>query len=157
LSCLDVRKRELAMRGAQEERNGRIVVGIDGSDSSGATLEWAAKQAEVTGSDLEVLSTWQWPATYGWALPMPSDFDPRAEVANEVDRVVKAVRDVVPHITMHTHVVEGHPAATLVEASLGAELLVVGSKGHGEFAGMLLGSVSDYVAHHARCPVVIIR
>jgi nucleotide-binding universal stress UspA family protein len=58
---------------------------------------------------------------------------------------------------MHTHIVEGHPAPTLVEASHEADLLVVGCKGYGEFAGMLLGSVSEYCAHHARCPVVIIR
>jgi nucleotide-binding universal stress UspA family protein len=145
------------MKDAEAKRFHRIVVGIDGSTSSGATLEWAANQARLTGSNLEVLSTWEWPTSYGWTVPIPSDFDPRAEAANEVERIVKSVRDKFPGLPVHTHVVEGHPATTLVEASHEADLLVVGSRGQGEFSGMLLGSVSDYVAHHARCPVVILR
>jgi nucleotide-binding universal stress UspA family protein len=135
----------------------RIVVGIDGSPSSDATLRWAAKQAKLTGSSLEVLTTWQWPQSYGWAISFPSDFDPKAESANDVNRVVKAGKDAEPEVVIHTHIVEGHPAPTLVEASHEADLLVVGSKGYGEFAGMLLGSVSEYCVHHARCPVVVIR
>ena len=141
----------------QEKRFNRIVVGIDGSSSSDDAVEWAANQAKLTGSNLEVLSAWEWPASYGWAVPIPSDFDPRVEATNQVDRVVKGVRDEFPDVAIHTHVVEGHPAPTLVEASHEADLLVVGSSGHGEFTGMLLGSVSDYVAHHAHCPVVILR
>lgn len=104
-----------------------------------------------------MLTTWQWPTTYGWVFPIPSDFDPRAEAENEVSRVVKAALDGAPGLVMHTHIVKGHPAPTLVEASHEADLLVVGSKGYGEFAGMLLGSVSEYCVHHARCPVVIIH
>ncbi|HWF17492.1 MAG TPA: universal stress protein [Acidimicrobiales bacterium] len=141
----------------QQKHFHRIVVGIDGSTTSGATLEWATKQAKVTGSNLEVLNIWEWPANLGQPVPIPSDFDPRTEATNEVERVVKGVRDKFPGVAIHTHVVEGHPAPTLVEASREADLLVVGSRGQGEFTGMLLGSVSDYVAHHARCPVVIIR
>jgi nucleotide-binding universal stress UspA family protein len=140
----------MKMKDTRGMRFHRIVVGIDGSPSSGATLEWAANQAKLTGSNLEVLNTWE-------AVPIPSDFDPRAEAVNQVDRVVKSVRDKFPGVSIHVHVVEGHGATTLVEASHEADLLVVGSKGQGEFAGMLLGSVSDYVAHHARCPVVILR
>jgi nucleotide-binding universal stress UspA family protein len=103
-------------------------VGIDGSTSSGATLEWAANQSKLTGSNLEVLNIWEWPSCYGWAVPIPSDFDPRAEAANQVDRVVKVVRDKFPGVAIHTHVVEGHPGPTLVEASHEADLLVVGWK-----------------------------
>jgi len=145
------------MKDFQAKSFHRIVVGIDGSPSSGATFRWAANQAKLTGSSLEVLTTWQWPQSYGWALPFPSDFDPRAETANDVNRVVKAGQDAEPEVVVHTHIVEGHPAPTLVEASHEADLLVVGSKGYGEFAGMLLGSVSEYCVHHARCPVVVIR
>ncbi|HEY1832623.1 MAG TPA: universal stress protein [Acidimicrobiales bacterium] len=145
------------MKDIQAERFHRIVAGIDGSPSSVATLEWAAEQAKLTGSSLEVMTTWQWPSSYGWAMPVPSDFDPRGETANEVSRVVKVVQDAVPDVVMRTHIVEGHPAPTLVEASHEADLLVVGSRGYGEFAGMLLGSVSEYCTHHSRCPVVIIR
>lgn len=140
----------------QMTRTRRIVVGTDGSSTSGTTLEWAARQAELTGSSLEVLSIWDCPTSYG-ANPIPSDFDPRAEAANGVDGVVKGVRDDFPEIAVHTHVVQGHPALTLEEASHEADLLVVGSRGNGEFEGMLLGSVSQYCAQHARCPVMIIR
>jgi nucleotide-binding universal stress UspA family protein len=135
----------------------RIVVGVDGSTSSAATLEWAAKQAKLTGSSLEVVTTWEWPTNYGWAMALPSDFDPKADITNDVIRVVKVAQDAGPDVVMHTHVVEGHPAPTLVQASYEADLLVVGSTGYGELAGMLLGSVSEHCAHHARCPVAIIR
>ena len=147
----------MKVKDRQQKRFHRIVVGIDGSASSSATLEWAANQAKLTGSNLEVLNAWEWPASSGWTVAVPSGFDPKSEATNEVERVVKGVRDEFPGVAIHTHVVEGHPAPTLVEASHEADLLVVGSKGQSEFTGMLLGSVSDYVAHHARCPVVILR
>jgi len=99
------------------------------------------------------LTTWQWPQSYGWAIPFPSDFDPRAESASDVNRVVKAEQDAEPEVVIHTHIVDRPPAPTLVEASHEADLLVV----YGEFAGMLLGSVGEYCAHHARCPAVVIR
>jgi len=111
----------------QKTRTHRIVVGIDGSPTSGSTLEWAARQAELTGWSLDVLSIWDCPATHG-ATPIPSDFDPRAEAANEVDGVVKGVRDDFPDVAVHRHVVQGHPALTLEEASHEADLLVVGSR-----------------------------
>jgi nucleotide-binding universal stress UspA family protein len=147
----------MKMKDTQQKKFNRIVVGIDGSTSSDATLEWAANQAKLTGSNLEVLNTWERSASYGRAVPIPSDSDPRSEATNQVDRVVKGVRAKFAGVPIHTHVVEGHPAPTLVEASHESDLLVVGSGGQGECSGMLLGSVSDYVAHHARCPVVIIR
>jgi nucleotide-binding universal stress UspA family protein len=126
-------------------RTHRIVVGIDGSSTSGTTLEWAAWRAELTGSSLEVLSIWDCPAAYG-ATPISSDFDPRAEAANEVDGVVKGVRGDFPEIVVQTHVVQGHSALTLEEPSHEVDLPVVGSRGSGEFEGMRLGSVSQYRA-----------
>jgi nucleotide-binding universal stress UspA family protein len=62
-----------------------------------------------------------------------------------------------PGIPLQLTVTEGHPSFVLTETAKGAELLVVGSRGHGAFAGMLLGSVSEYCASHARCPVVVVR
>jgi nucleotide-binding universal stress UspA family protein len=135
----------------------RIVVGVDGSKASAATLAWAASQAAITGSRLDVLTTWEWPTGYTWSIPIPSDFDPQAETQQDIDGIVKTVVDAHPDLVIQTHVVEGHPALTLVEASHEADLLVVGSTGHGEFAGLLLGSVSDYCVHHARSPVVVVR
>jgi nucleotide-binding universal stress UspA family protein len=135
----------------------RIVVGLDGSEFSEATLKWAAAQAELTGSTLEVLTTWQSPISYGWVMPIPEGFDPRAAAGEAIASVLKVVHDLHPALVIHSHVVEGHPAPTLVEASGEADLLVVGGKGHGDFAGLLLGAVSDYCAHHAKCPIVIIH
>jgi len=136
---------------------GRIVAGVDGSPPSLAALEWAARQAELMGAHLEVLMTWDWPTSYGWALPLPDDYDPAADVHRILDEAVADVRSAHPQLEISTRVGHGHPAVLLVEASKGADLLVVGSRGHGEFVGMLLGSVSEHCAANAHCPVLVHR
>jgi nucleotide-binding universal stress UspA family protein len=135
----------------------RIVVGVDGSPSSMAALEWAANHAGLTGAILEVLMTWEWPASYGWSLPIPSGYDPQHDSAKALDKILKPVREGHPGVTIQSKVLEGHPAPLLVKASDGADLLVVGSRGHGEFAGMLLGSVSEHCVTNASCPVLVLR
>ena len=145
------------MTKGQHETYHRIVVGIDGSEASTDVLEWAARQAALTGSSLEVVTTWEWPISLGWTIPLPSDYDPAAEAARSVEGFLTAARSAHPDVNIESTVTEGHPAPTLVEASNRADLLVVGSRGHGEFAGMLLGSVSEHCAHHAKCPVVIVH
>ena len=135
----------------------KIVVGIDGSDSSIRALEWAANQAESTGSQLEVITTWEWPTTYGWAPPFSADYAPGTDARRTLDEAVEKVRSTHPDVDMRSTVIEGHPAPALIEASRGADLLVLGSRGHGEFVGMLLGSVSEHCVTHARCPVVVLR
>jgi|SRR5271157_3786395 len=136
---------------------GRIVVGVDGSDSSVRALDWAARQAERTGDVLEVITTWEWPAYYGWTAGPPEDWDPQADMTKVLGEILDHLRQAHPDITVRPRVVEGHPAPVLMEASRGADLLVVGSRGHGEFAGMLLGSVSEHCLTHAHCPVLIAR
>jgi nucleotide-binding universal stress UspA family protein len=135
----------------------RIVGGVDGSESSKNALRWAAAQAGLTGSEIEVVTTWEYPPTLGWAPPYPSDFDPnedaRKALSDAVDEVLGTDRSLKVTLT----VTEGHPGFVLSAASRGANLLVVGSRGHGAFAGMLLGSVSEYCAAHAACPVVVVR
>ena len=138
-------------------RGGRIVVGIDGSPSSLDALSWAARQADLTGSTLEIVMTWEWPASYGWAVPVPNDFDPEEDVRMALETAVASVRTTYPDLNIDPRVVSGHPAPILVEASKGADLLVVGSRGHGEFVGMLIGSVSEYCATNAHCPVLVHR
>ena len=135
----------------------RIVVGIDGSPSSIAALDWGLRQAELTGAALEVLMTWEWPASYGWPLPLPSEYDPASDTEKLVADATAEVRKAHPDLDIQLRVLEGHPAPVLVEASRGADLLVVGSRGHGEFAGMLLGSVSEHCVTNAHCPVVVFR
>lgn len=136
---------------------GRIVVGVDGSSSSLEALSWAARLADLTDSVLEVVTTWEWPASYGWAVPVPADFDPEADVQRMLESAVAHVRAAYPGLRIDPRVVSGHPAPVLVEASKGADLLVVGSRGHGEFVGMLLGSCSEHCATNAHCPVLIYR
>jgi nucleotide-binding universal stress UspA family protein len=135
----------------------RIVVGVDGSPSSLDALSWAARQAHLTESSLEIMMTWEWPSSYGWAAPIPDDFDPEEDVRRSLEAAVASVRTAYPDLGIDPRVVSGHPAPILVEASKGAELLVVGSRGHGEFVGMLLGSVSEYCATNAHCPVLVHR
>ena len=135
----------------------RVVVGVDGSSASLAALEWAAAYAELTGARVEAVSAWQWPSGYGWPLPLPEGFDPAGDALRLLDQSLGGVERDHPSIEVVPRVVEGHPAETLVETSQGADLLVVGSRGHGAFTGMLLGSVSGHCAAHAHCPVLVHR
>jgi nucleotide-binding universal stress UspA family protein len=135
----------------------RIVVGVDGSPSSFAALAWAAREADRAAATLDVVMAWEWPSSLGWAVPIPSDFNPEADVRGKLDSAVADVRADHPDLHLEPRVVNGHPAPTLVDASKGADLLVVGSRGHSEFLGMLLGSVSEYCATNAHCPVLIHR
>ena len=81
-----------AMTAEQAPGTGRIVVGIDGSPSSLDALAWAARQADLTGSSLEIVMTWEWPSSYGWAVPLPDDFDPEEDVRHALETAVEGVR-----------------------------------------------------------------
>jgi nucleotide-binding universal stress UspA family protein len=137
----------------------RIVVGIDGSEESTAALRWAARQADLTSAPLLAVISWQIPAlaygSFASVYPDPSTFD---RAAQEV--LAKAVGPLTaehPGLEVTTQVVQGPPALVLLHAAEDAALLVVGSRGHGAFTGMLLGSVSEHCVSHARCPVVVVR
>jgi nucleotide-binding universal stress UspA family protein len=136
---------------------GRIVVGVDGSPSSLEALSWASRQAHLTGSTLEIVMTWEWPSSYGWVAPVPDDFDPEQDLRRTLEAAAASARAAYPDLSIDPLLVSGHPAPILVEASKGADLLVVGSRGHGEFVGMLLGSVSEHCASNAHCPVLVHR
>jgi nucleotide-binding universal stress UspA family protein len=134
----------------------RIVVGVDGSRHSVEALRWGAYQASALGARLEAVTAWEYPASFGWAA-VPSDWDPAKDMEKVLqDAVSEAFGDRRP-AGIELQVREGGAARVLVEASQGAAMLVVGSRGHGGFAGMLLGSVSANVAEHASCPVLIIH
>jgi len=136
----------------------KIVVGVDGSDSSKAALAWAIRQAQLTGAPLEAVMTWDYPISYGWMI-VPENVDLQADATAELEKVVKeATEDIVdPSVEITSRVVQGHPALVLMNEAADASLVVVGSRGHGEFAGMLLGSVSEHLSTHAPCPVLIVR
>jgi nucleotide-binding universal stress UspA family protein len=136
----------------------RIVAGVDGSESSLAALRWAVRQAELTGAPLEIVSAWEWPVSYsGWEIPLPPDYDPADEARRQLDKAVSAVLTPGDAIEVRRSVVEGHAAPVLEALSKTADLVVVGSHGHSEFAGRLLGSVSEHCITHCDCPVVVVR
>jgi len=148
---------------AQEQAEGpRIVAGVDGSPSSASALRWAVGQAGLTGASVDAVIAWHYPASaasggYGMMVGSagPEDF---REIAQKV--VADAVSDApgsAGRVRVHARVTEGNAAQVLLEAAEGAELLVVGSRGHGGFAEALLGSVSQHCVQHASCPVVVIR
>lgn len=135
----------------------RIVVGVDGSEPSKLALRWAVRQAELTGATVDAVHAWQMPVTFGMA-PVFVSADELAKAGEQM--LVDTVSEVVgahPPVTVRARVVQGHPASVLIRAAQDAELLVLGSRGHGGFVGALLGSVSQHCVHHAHCPVVVIR
>jgi nucleotide-binding universal stress UspA family protein len=135
----------------------RIVVGVDGSAESVAALEWALDEASRRDATVDVVHAWHLP-TYDATIPVSLDPAPFEEGARlTLDQILDAVErpDGAPKI--ESRLVCGPAGPELVDAAKGAELLVVGSRGHGGFVGMLLGSVSQYVLHHASCPVVVIH
>lgn len=135
----------------------RIVVGVDGSAPSKDALRWAVNQAQVTGAVVEAVGAWHVPATDGWArmLDLVEDLT-KASERTLADAVIEVAGDSCP-VIIEQRVLEGQPAQVLLAAARNADLLVVGSRGHGGVVGALLGSVSQYCVHHAPCPVVVVR
>jgi nucleotide-binding universal stress UspA family protein len=138
-------------------RSSVIVVGVDGSQASKDALRWAAQQAELTGATLNVVSAWHLPIAYGGGLSLPPDFDLQGDAQTVLDRAIDEVLGESPKVTVRTSVLEGSPTPVLLREAADADLLVVGSRGHGAFTGMLLGSVSEHCVSHSSCPVVVVR
>ena len=133
----------------------KIIVGVDGSRHSVAALRWGAVQAAALSARLEAVNAWEYPASFGWSA-VPSDWDPARDMEKVLQDAVRGPSATVAGGGLELSVREGGAARVLLEAARGATMLVVGSRGHGGFAGLLLGSVSANVAEHARCPVLVI-
>lgn len=135
---------------------GPVLVGVDGSPSSTAALAFAVERAAQREAPLRVLRAWE-PPGERW---VPPDFDPAEVTAAEqaaVETELAQWRESFPDLAIEVQVTPGQPAALLVEASREAQLVVVGTRGRGGLRGMLLGSVSQQLIHHARCPVAVVR
>ena len=134
----------------------RIVVGVDGSTGSKLALQWALRMARAEEASIEVVAAWEYPNTLGWAA-VPDGYSPKDDLEKAVGQLVDEVfgPDRPPYLQITIR--QGHPAKVLLDASAGALLLVVGSRGHGGFAGLLLGSVSARVAELATCPVLVVH
>ncbi len=139
----------------------RVVVGVDGSEPSKHALRWAQFIAHAAGSTLEVVAAWEPYTTYGWLgagwAMMPTDWNPSQDAENALTSTIDEVFGEQRPAGLQLTVREGNAARVLLEASEGARMLVVGSRGHGGFAGLLLGSVSGACAEHATCPVLVLH
>jgi nucleotide-binding universal stress UspA family protein len=138
----------------------RIVVGVDSSPTSKEALRWAIGQARLTGGTVDAVTAWEYPAAViGFGLvPVAADEPGYAALAEKsLTETISEVAGPEPDVIVSPVVIHGYPAAVLLHQADSADLLVVGSRGHSGFTDALLGSVSQNCAHHARCPVVIIR
>lgn len=145
------------MSGNESSGRERVVVGVDGSESSKAALAWAGRQATLTGASIEAVAAWEYPTSYGWSVAVPEDLDLAEETRSMLSSTVEEVFGASPSVKPTETVAEGHPTFVLLEASKLADLLVVGCRGLGSFKGMLLGSVSSYLTAHAHCTIVVIH
>lgn len=137
-----------------------VVVGVDGSDHSEATIEFAFQMASETHQKLTALHVWHDPAPTGVGIMMPFVYDP-ALVGKAEKRVLAESMagwsEKYPDVQVEYQVLPGHPVHALVIGAATASLLVVGSRGRGSLRSLLLGSVSHGVLHHARGPVAIVH
>ena len=137
-----------------------IVAGVDGSEDSKEALRWALAEAALRGASVRAVHAWSMPIAFGGPYMPPQPYDGpelREQAQASLDAAVDEVAGDVPPVVVERVVEQGTPADVLVRAAADAELLVVGSRGHGGFAGLLLGSVGQQCAQHAPCAVVIVR
>ncbi len=131
-----------------------IVIGVDGSENCNTALLWAVDEALVHNGEITAVFAWQMPF-----IGIPGAFD-RDEMEDLSKKFLEeTIALVVPEapVPITKLVAQGDVSASLIEAAKGADLLVLGSRGHGGFAGLKLGSVSHECVEHATCPVVIIK
>jgi len=143
-------------------RKGRIVVGVEGSGGSRAALRWAIHEARYRNAVVEVVTAYA--PTYVPAAPdfgyVPTDpVDLVDQIRAMQDEVIDGVLATcsAADVRIERKLLKGRAADTLIKAALEADMLVVGNRGRGGFIGLKLGSVSQQIAHHASCPVVIVR
>jgi nucleotide-binding universal stress UspA family protein len=134
---------------------GRVLVAVDGSAPSALALRWGAFLAASMGGGLEAMICWNWgPAGYGAYV---AEWDPAGDARTVVDETVAAVFGEHRPPDLKVTVQEGHASGRLLEAGADAGMLVLGSRGRGGFAGLLLGSVSTACTEHATCPVLVVH
>jgi nucleotide-binding universal stress UspA family protein len=139
-----------------------VVVGTDGSDQSFSAVEWAAREATLRRAALRIVSVPTLPPRMAWRKVPQGTPDTVADtIVESYEHALAAAADraaeVAPGLTVHTALLPGRPASALIDAAAGASMLVVGSRGGGGFAALLLGSVSRHVATRTDCPVVVVR
>lgn len=160
--CLHHAPTSVAIVRAIPERHGerdRIVVGVDDSEPAATALRWALDEGRVRQATVEVVHGWDLPYIDSLFVPITDrgTDDYERVPAGMVDEILAGADTAgLPEPVVRT-VARSDPAAAILEAAERADLVVIGSRGRGGFAGLLLGSVSDQVAQHAPCPVVVVR
>lgn len=130
-----------------------IVVGVDGSAPSILALRWAGALAPLLKARIRAVTCWQFQIAVGTFIPVI--WDPEEEARKVCAAAVDTAFDGAPPAGLEMVAAQGQAAKVLVEESRKAQLVVVGSRGHGGFEGLLLGAVSATVAEHAKCPVLV--
>jgi nucleotide-binding universal stress UspA family protein len=139
-----------------------VVVGVDGSDGARAALEFAAHEAQMRNARLQIVCAWEIPPiVYAEGFAPGIDASTLRGFAEGAETIVReaatTAKELEPSVETDGKVVEGQPADALLGAGRGADLIVVGNRGHGGFASLLLGSVSHQVVQHAACPVAVVH
>jgi nucleotide-binding universal stress UspA family protein len=150
---------------AEQVNRRRIIVGVDGSEESRAALRWSAEEADLRDTELEAVYAWVPPRGVAVSPTMqaaaPVVFgDPQKQASHGEKVLEQTVTEVFagqPPARLTWSVVEGNAAGVLISQSIDADLLVVGSRGHGGFSGLLAGSVCEQCVRYARCSVVVVR
>ncbi|MFD1661729.1 universal stress protein [Streptomyces caeni] len=140
--------------------SGQVVVGVDGSPSSLDAVQTAAGEARLRGRGLRVVYAFLWPAMHPPSGPSPLGpvgGELRAGVERVMAEAVQRARTAAPGVATANAVIAGEPRAVLESQSRTAELIVVGNRGLGGFAGLLLGSTAVHLAAHGHCPVMVVR
>jgi nucleotide-binding universal stress UspA family protein len=150
----------VVVREPEDHSATRIVVGVDGGPAGEAALGFAFDEAARRGSPLTAVQSYGEHTLSGTGVVLPME-RPAGEVRATYERELYALlvpwKEKFPDVTVRAEVVPGHPVRLLRDVSERAALVVVGSRGRGGFASLLLGSVSTGVLHRARCPVVVVR
>ena len=136
-----------------------IVLGVDGSPANDPAIGFAFGEAALRGCAIDALHVWAHPVSTGPGDMIPLVFDPALVRADETRLLAESLagwQEQYPEVVVRRHVAHGHIRPVLIEASGRAGLIVVGARGLGSVGGLLLGSVSQAVLHHAACPVAIV-
>jgi len=132
----------------------RIVVGVDGSDSSVDALAYAAGLAGLMNTSLEAVTTWEYPSA---AMYETADWSPKRDAEELLEAALTSAFGAERPAGLTTTIRQGGAARVLIDESEHAEMLVLGSRGHGGFAGLVLGSVSAACTAHGKCPVLVVH
>lgn len=144
------------MSDGQHKSGRRVVVGVDGSAPSKAALRWAIRYASLTDGVVEAVIAWDYPANYEWA-PVIDGEGFHDAAATLIEKAVRETTEGDTSVKLMTTVAQGHPAQVLLDEARGADILVVGNRGHGAFTSALIGSTSERCVRHALCPVVVVH